>query len=349
MDINSPSCPVPNIGDQDVITLAHGEGGKLMRRLIRDRILSTVGNEFLSQLGDATLLPEPKGQHVVTTDSYVVSPLFFPGGDIGSLSVFGSVNDLVAAGAKPLWLSLALIIEEGLPITTLDRIIQSIATASQRSNVQIVTGDTKVVPRGAADGLFINTTGIGELISPQPIGPCGLKPMDQIIATGPIGQHGIAVLTEREGLKFDPSPTSDSAPLIDAAAALHDAGITVRAMRDATRGGVAAVLHEWSEECGLTLTIEESNIPLTPEVRGACELLGLDPIHVACEGTMLVAVDRGDSERAITALKSVSESSGAAIIGEARSKTLAPVTVRRVNGQEIPIDEPLGAALPRIC
>lgn len=340
---------MPNLGDQDVVTLAHGEGGKLMRRLIRDRILSTVGNELLSQLGDATLLPKPGGQHVVTTDSYVVSPLFFPGGDIGSLCVFGTVNDLVVAGAKPLWLSLALIIEEGLPITTLDRILQSIASAAQRSNVQIVTGDTKVVPRGAADGLFINTTGIGELFALQPVEPRGLQVTDQIIVTGPIGQHGIAVLAAREDLGFDPSPTSDSAPLVDAAAALRDSGITVRTMRDATRGGVAAVLHEWSEECGLTLTIDEPKVPLTSEVRGSCELLGLDPIHVACEGTMLVAVQRGDGEQAVAALKSVSESSGAAVIGEVRSRILTPVTIRRVNGQEIPIDEPLGASLPRIC
>jgi hydrogenase expression/formation protein HypE len=197
--------------------------------------------------------------------------------------------------------------------------------------------------------LFLNTTGIGEIILPTPPGPSALEIGDEIIVTGPIGRHGVAVMTSREGLEFDPAPTSDSAPLVDAAAALRAAAVPVRAMRDATRGGLAAVLHEWAEACGLTLAIEERAVPITPEVRGVCEVLGLDAVHVANEGTMVVAVPSGCASAAIQSLRRVSESSEATRIGEIRPRTLAPVLVQRALGQELPLDEPLGAPLPRIC
>jgi hydrogenase expression/formation protein HypE len=333
----------------DRITLSHGEGGRLTRRLIREQILPKLDNPQLQELGDAALLRATQHGLAMTTDSFVVSPIFFPGGDIGSLAIFGTVNDLAVAGARPRWISLSLILEEGLPLVTLNAILESAAKAAQRSGVVVVTGDTKVVPHGAADGLFLNTTGIGEYHQERPAGPTALEVGDQLIVTGPIGQHGMAVLTAREQLEFDPAPRSDSAPLADAVAALQAAHIPIRCMRDATRGGVTAVLHEWSEASQQTLGIDERCLPLTPEVRGACELLGLDPLHVACEGTMLVAVPRPDVPRALAALRSVTESRHSVVIGEVQRRGIAAVTIRRSTGEELPLDEPLGAPLPRIC
>jgi hydrogenase expression/formation protein HypE len=285
----------------------------------------------------------------MTTDCFVVSPLFFPGGDIGSLAVYGTVNDLAVIGAQPRWLSLALILEEGLELSTLQRVLASIAAAAERVGVPVVTGDTKVVPRGAADKLFINTTGVGEIVGRTPAGPAALDIGDQLIVTGPIGRHGIAVMAAREGLDFDPPPQSDSAPLIEAVDALRNAEVPVRALRDATRGGLGAVLHEWAEGSRKSLAIEEGRLPVTPEVRGACELLGLDPIHVANEGTMLVAVPQGEADAAIHALRQVAETAQAVSIGRVEPRGLAAVVVERGAQQKIPLDEPVGAPLPRIC
>lgn len=343
------SCPVPGLTAVDRIMLAHGEGGRLMRQLIRQRILPKLDNEYLRLAGDAVLLPACQGALAMTTDSFVVSPLFFPGGDIGSLAVYGTVNDLAVAGANPRWISLALILEEGLDIATLERVLASVASAAKRVGVPVVTGDTKVVPRGAADKLFINTTGVGEIVSSAPVGPQSLEVGDEIIVTGPIGRHGIAVMVAREGLEFDPPPQSDSAPLVEAVKALQQAAVPVRALRDATRGGIGAVLHEWAEASGKTLAIEERRLPVTPDVRGACELLGLDPIHVANEGTMVVAVPRGEAERALAVLRSVRETSQSICIGRVESRGLAAVVVERGAQQKIPLDEPVGAPLPRIC
>lgn len=331
------------------ITLAHGEGGRLMRRLLEERILPALGNPLFAPLGDATRLPQLSAPVAMTTDSFVVAPLLFPGGDIGKLAVYGTVNDLAVSGARPLWLSLAMIIEEGLPMATLERVLASVAEAADRVGVSVVTGDTKVVPHGAADGLFLNTTGVGQIIEPAPTGPASLREGDRLIVSGPIGRHGMAVMCAREGLGFDPPPQSDCAPLIDAVEALRAAKIPVRAMRDATRGGLAAVLHEWAESCGLTLTIEEDRVPVSDDVRGACELLGLDPVHVANEGTMAVAVPGDFAEAAVAALRSVSVSDSAACIGEVGMRGLAPVLMRRGLGRETPLDEPAGSPLPRIC
>ncbi len=342
----------------ETITLAHGEGGRLTRRLIVEQILPALGNPLLSPLGDAAALPLsrlggsvslPSGRLAMTTDSFVVAPLLFPGGDIGKLAVYGTINDLAVSGARPRWMSLAMIIEEGLPMSTLRRVLASVAAAAQHVGVPVVTGDTKVVPRGAADGMFLNTTGIGELIDPAPPGAAALAVGDQLIISGPIGQHGMAVMCARENLGFDPPPMSDCGPLIDAVEALRAAQIPVRALRDATRGGLAAVLHEWAESCQLTMWIDEQQIPVGDDVRGACELLGLDAVHVANEGTMVIAVPEEFAEAALEALTSVPAGTSSARIGVVCERRLAPVTVRRGWGREIPLDEPAGAPLPRIC
>jgi hydrogenase expression/formation protein HypE len=285
----------------------------------------------------------------MTTDSFVVSPLFFPGGDIGSLAVYGTVNDLAVAGAVPRWISLALILEEGLELDVLRRVLASVAAAAERVGVLVVAGDTKVVPRGAADKLFINTTGVGEIVATPPAGPHAIQVGDELIVSGPIGRHGIAVMVARDALAFDPPPVSDSAPLVGAMSALERAAVPLRAVRDATRGGLGAVLHEWAEVSGKTLTIQEQRLPVTPEVRGACELLGLDPVHVANEGTMVVAVPPGHAAAALDALRQDDQSSHAAVIGRVEARGLAAVVVERATGRRIPLDEPIGAPLPRIC
>jgi hydrogenase expression/formation protein HypE len=316
---------------------------------LRELILPELESDQVAVLDDAARLPHVAGRLAFTTDSFVVSPPFFPGGDIGSLAVFGTVNDLAVNGALPRWLTLSLILEEGLPRMVLRCILRSVAQAARRANVQIVTGDTKVVPRNTADGVFINTAGIGQLIDPLPPGPGHLQTGDALIVSGPIGRHGIAVLAARDDLAIEP-PKSDVAPLLAAVAALRRAvGGRVRAMRDATRGGVAAVLHEWAAACGHTLRVAEQLVPVPPEVRGACELLGLDPLHVANEGTMLVAVEAGAAEAAVTALRAVPEGADAAIIGQVVDRGIAAVTVARSLGPEQPLDDPLGAPLPRIC
>lgn len=336
--------------DTPRITLAHGEGGRLMRELLRDRILPRFSAGERGVPEDAVRLPPVAGDLALTTDSYVVSPLFFPGGDIGSLAVTGTVNDLVVSGAKPFYLTLSLIIEEGLPIPVLDKILESVATTARRIGVDVVAGDTKVVPRGVADGLFVNTTGVGMLPARDPVGGVTIVAGDELVVTGPIGRHGIAILCAREELQLEPPPRSDCGSLLAAANRLRDAlGNRLRAMRDATRGGVAAVLHEWSEACGLTLSIRESDLPVSGDVRGACELLGLDPLHVANEGTMLVAVAKGAGRQAVELLRDLPGCEQASLIGKVTSRQSSPVTVERMLGILQPLDEPLGAPLPRIC
>lgn len=343
------ACPSGSAIDQGKITLAHGEGGRLTRQLIARHIVPVFHNSALSSLGDAAVLPQLNGPLAFTTDSFVVSPLFFPGGDIGKLAVFGTVNDLVVSGARPRWLSLSLIIEEGLLITTLDRIIQSIAESARTAEVEVVTGDTKVVPRGAADQIFINSSGVGELIAPIPPGPSTLQPGDEIVVTGPIGRHGAAILASRENFGIDPLPCSDCAPLSGLVDVLRKGGCPIRAMRDATRGGVAAVLHEWAEQSRLTMSITEGAIPITDDVRGVCELLGLDPLHIANEGTMVVAVPAGWGERTVSLLRTEETGTCAAVIGTVMPQRLAPVIIRRLLGTDQPLDDPPGSPLPRIC
>lgn len=343
------SCALSMTAEAERISLAHGEGGRRSRKLIQERILPKLRPHAAVNFDDAAVLTLPSNQLAFCTDCFVVLPLFFPGGDIGRLSVCGTVNDLVVRGATPVYISLALILEEGFPLATLDAILDSVAAAAQECRVTVVAGDTKVVPRGAADGLFICTSGVGSMAEPAPRGPGQLQPGDVLLVSNFIGRHGIAILAAREGLEFDPPPQSDCAPLLSPVQALRDAGIEVRAMRDATRGGVAAVLHEWAAESNWTLYVEEQRMPVTADVRAACELLGLDPLHLANEGAMLVAVPESSADVARNALRAVAASSGAEIIGRVMDRANHPVFVRRALGREQPLDDPQGAPLPRIC
>lgn len=321
----------------------------MLRRLLQEHIGPALGINPSGPWDDATALPRVEGELAFTTDSFVVSPLFFPGGGIGTLAVYGTVNDLAVAGARPRWISLSLILEEGLPLQILSTVLGSVARAAIECGVTVATGDTKVVPRGAVDKLFINTSGIGELVPPRYSGPASIQPGDELLVSGPIGRHGVAVMAAREQFDFQPSPTSDCAPLIAAIDALRQAVVPVKAMRDATRGGVAAVLHEWAAACGAAMTIEEQWLPINGEVRGICELLGLDPLHVANEGTMVIAVPSGYAAAALQALHSVEVSSRARLIGRVEPRAVSPVLVRRGLGRLQPLDEPFGAPLPRIC
>jgi hydrogenase expression/formation protein HypE len=344
----APTCGIA-ITAGDLITLAHGEGGRLSRKLLAECILPTLGDAALASLDDATMLPSLAGAPVVTTDSFVVSPLFFPGGDIGSLAVYGAINDLAVAGARPRWLTLSLILEESLPLATLRTVLESIRATALKTGVVIVAGDTKVVPRGVADQMFITITALGELLLPAPAGPHALSPGDEIVISGPIGRHGVAILAAREQLGFEPPPVSDCGSLFEATEALRCAHIPVKAMRDATRGGLGAVLHEWAATSGCTLELDEAATPVTQEVRGACELLGLDPIFIACEGTMAVAVAAGNGEAAAHALRNCVNFEQAAVIGRVAARSTFPVTVQRLFGKRQPLDDPAGRLMPRIC
>ena len=344
-----PVCPVVRSGSGAVVTLAHGEGGLLSRRLIQERIVPALENINLDSNADAALLPASNCRLAMTTDSFVVTPLFFPGGDIGSLAVYGTANDLAVAGARPRWLSLSVILEEGLELSILDRVLASIARAARDAGVSIVTGDTKIVPRGAVDQIFINTSGVGEILDPAPTGPATLQDGDVLLVSGPIAQHGISVLEAREEFGFDPAPSSDCAPLWPCVEALLRAGILPRAMRDATRGGVAAVLHEWAAVSGRSLVIDESAVPVLPAIRAACELLGLDPLHIANEGTLVAALPSEQVAPAQSALSRLPAYARAAVIGRVEAANGTPVAVRRLLGRLQPLDEPLGAPLPRIC
>jgi hydrogenase expression/formation protein HypE len=343
----SSSCPNTSAADNERITLAHGEGGRLMRRLLNERIFPALAGVRLAAGGDAAILARLEGEVAFTTDSFVVSPLFFPGGDIGRLCIFGTVNDLAVSGARPLWISLSFIIEEGFQLDVLDSVLRSIAGAAREARVWVVTGDTKVVPRGAADGLFINTAGVGVLLEPRFPGPAELQRGDELLVTGPIGRHGMAVMAARE--QFDLRLASDCGSLVPAVEALRQAEVPIVALRDATRGGVAAVLHEWAASCGCTLAVDERDVPVSPEVRGACELLGLDPLHVANEGTMVVAVREGFGAVAAEVLRAVPTAVRAVLIGRVQQKQVSPVVIQRGLGRYLPLDEPLGAPLPRIC
>jgi hydrogenase expression/formation protein HypE len=346
------SCPVPITADSQRITLAHGEGARLTRRLITEIILPrfTSTRKHTHQMSDAARVTTVGCRLAVCADGHTVSPMFFPGGNLGSLSVFGTVNDLVVSGAHARWLTMSMIIEEGLPTAVLEQILDSAASAAEMCGVTIVAGDTKVVPRGHADGLFLTTSGIGEMLEPIPPGPQTIKTGDQILVSGPIGQHGIAVLCVRNGLLFDPLPQSDSRPVIREVTALRNAvGEQIRTIRDATRGGVSAVLQEWAQECSLTFNLRESRIPVSPEVRGASELLGLDPLYVACEGTIVAAVAAESAEIALAALRQIPGCEQSAIIGEVGPREICAVTIQRTLGRPQPLDEPAGAMLPRIC
>jgi hydrogenase expression/formation protein HypE len=341
-----PACPT-STGATDCILLAHGEGGRMMRRLLEERITPILGTS-LSE--DAAWVPSAEGELAVTTDGFVVSPLFFPGGDIGSLAVYGTLNDLAVSGAEPVCLTTGLVIEEGLSFEVLDRILHSMADAARDAGVSIVAGDTKVVPRGACDRLFINTTGIGRYLPGRRLSSLSIREDDALIVSGPIGRHGVAVLAAREELDLQPVPQSDCAPLHSVCSVLKtELKDDLRTMRDATRGGVSAVLHEWAATSNTTMQLYESKIPISGDVRGVCELLGLDPLYVANEGTFMAVVAPSAVERTLAVLRSHPVSELAAVIGQVTSRQISPVVIERMLGILQAVDEPAGAPLPRIC
>lgn len=330
------------------ITLAHGSGGQLSRELIERLFLRYFHNEALDELNDAATVTVPSTQIALTTDSFVVSPLFFPGGDIGRLAVCGTVNDLAVTGAQPRYLSVGFIIEEGVSLEILERIVASMAETAHEAGVQIVTGDTKVVGRGAADGVFINTTGVG--VHPLALGPALLRPGDVLLINGTVGDHGVAVMTRREGLAFDAPLRSDCAPLNGLIASLLAACPgAVHCMRDPTRGGLAATLNEWALASGLGIEVREAAIPINEAVRGVCELLGFDPLYVANEGKVVIAVDPTAAETALTALRAHPLGRDAAIIGRVNEAHAGRVVLQTPFGAGRLLTMPSGELLPRIC
>ena len=328
----------------DIITLDYGSGGKKTAALIDEIIVPELGNAALNSLGDGAVL---EGGLAFSTDSFVVSPLFFPGGDIGKLSVCGTVNDLAMCGAEPKYLSLALIIEEGLPAEDLRRVVASIKSAAEAAGVQIVTGDTKVVERGRGDGLYINTAGIG-LVKYPGLGPDKMRPGDAVLISGTAGDHGAAVMLARDGL-MEGEIRSDCAALNGLAFALLDSGAQVRVLRDPTRGGVATTLCEFAESAKLGVELDEAAIPVRRDVSAACALLGLDPLYCANEGKMLAVVAPEDAQAALAALRSRPEGENAAIIGRVTVERPGRVALRTAAGGARLLQKLAGAQLPRIC
>lgn len=346
--LTSGSCPVP-IADTDQVLLAHGSGGKLSAQLIEQVLVPAFRNPVLEQLDDQALLPFAGGTLALTTDSYVVTPLFFPGGDIGALAVNGTVNDLAVGGARPLFLSLALILEEGLPLAELQRVVESVRRAAQAAEVQVVTGDTKVVNRGKGDKVFINTTGVGVPLPGVSLASRRVRPGDVILLSGTVGDHGVAILSTREGLAFEGAIRSDTAPLHGLVAAMLEAFPDVHAMRDPTRGGVAATLVEIASRQRLGMEVDERAIPMDEAVRGACEMLGLDPLLVANEGKLIAFVPEEGSEAVLAAMRRHPAGRAAARIGRVTAEHPGLVVLRTPIGGERLLDLPYGEVLPRIC
>ncbi len=330
--------------------MAHGGGGRLTQQLI-DRIFAPAfRNATLDARHDGALVAAPPGGRLaVTTDSHVLCPLFFPGGDIGRLAVHGTINDLAMWGARPGWLTAGLILEEGLPLEVLERVVASMAAAARASGVEIVTGDTKVVERGKGDGLYVNTAGVGWVEHGLTIGPAAVRVGDAVLLSGDIGRHGMAILAQREGLAFESPIESDCAPLWPAVAALLDGGVEVHCLRDLTRGGLATAVIEIAEAAGLTVGLREDAVPVTEPVRGACEILGLDPFYVANEGRFIAMVPPAQAERALAIIGKEAPGGPPAIIGEAQSGRAGEVTLRSVVGIDRILDRLSGEQLPRIC
>jgi hydrogenase expression/formation protein HypE len=342
-------CPIP-IQEYDTVTLAHGGGGKLTQRLIRDLFAPTLENPYLSELHDGALLPAPEGRLAFSTDSFVVSPPFFPGGNIGDLAVHGTVNDLAMCGARPLYLSLGMILEEGFRLKDLWEILVTIRERAEEAGVQVVTGDTKVVERGKGDGIFLNTTGIGVILDGVEIRPSRIRPGDRILINGPIAEHGMAILSLREGLSFETELKSDTAnlwPLVQKL--LEVGGRDVHALRDATRGGVASALNELAQASGTGVVIQEEAIPVREDVRGACEILGLDPLFVANEGRFLAFVAPERAGELLEVMQSHPLGSQARIIGEVVETHPGVVRMETWLGGSRVVDMLSGEQLPRIC
>jgi hydrogenase expression/formation protein HypE len=335
-------------GAEDRILLAHGGGGVLMHELVAD-IVATLGECPGEALQDSAVLSVREGRIAFTTDTFVVNPLFFPGGDIGRLSVCGTVNDLAVCGARPLYVSLSLIIEEGFPIASLRRIVDSTAAAADEAGVTVVTGDTKVVERGKGDGVFINTSGIGIVPPGIELSSAAARPGDLVIVNGSIGEHGLAILSRREGIDFGSELRSDTAPLSTVIVPLLRETAGVRGMRDATRGGLAAVLNEIAADSHVCIRIEEEAVPITEAVRAGCELMGYEPFHIANEGKFVTVVERDHAEEVLTFLKGDPLGRDAAVIGEVLPEPGGCVVVKTPLGGERVLEVPYGDLLPRIC
>ncbi|MGB9074787.1 MAG: hydrogenase expression/formation protein HypE [Terriglobales bacterium] len=342
------SCPAP-LPARDTVVLGHGSGGRLSAELMRSVFLPVFDNPVLSRLDDQAIVTVNGTRLAFTTDTFVVKPLFFPGGDIGSLAVHGTVNDLAMGGAQPLFLSVAFILEEGLSIEVLRRVVHSLRTAAQNAGVEIVTGDTKVVEKGSGDQLFINTTGIGLVPGDLELSADRARPGDKILLSGSIGEHGIAILAQREGLEFECPVESDSAALHHLVAAMLEASREIRCMRDPTRGGVSSALNEIAERSRVAIQLEEGAIQVREEVRGACEMLGLDPLYVANEGKLIAIVAPGAADAVLEAMRQHPLGRKAQIVGTVRESSAPIVTIRTALGTSRIVDMLAGDQLPRIC
>ncbi|MEP6810514.1 MAG: hydrogenase expression/formation protein HypE [Chthoniobacterales bacterium] len=342
------SCPIP-ITNYSEIVLAHGSGGKLSHQLMEKMVLPQFRNEFLEPLHDGAIFPIGDQRVAFSTDSYVVSPIFFPGGDIGKLAVHGTVNDLAMCGARPLYLSVGFILEEGLAMEEFWRVVQSMQEAAIAAGVKLVTGDTKVVDRGKADKIFINTAGIGVIPEGRNINPARAQIGDRIILSGTMADHGIAIMSVREGLEFESEIASDTAPLNGLVEAILAECGDVHVLRDPTRGGITSALTEIAQSAKVGMLLQEAKIPISEDVKGACEILGLDPLYVANEGKLLALVPAAHSEAVLAAMRGHPLGAKAAIIGEVVSDHPGFVTMNtRVGGRRV-VDMLSGEQLPRIC
>jgi hydrogenase expression/formation protein HypE len=341
------SCPVLGTDHREV-QLAHGGGGRMMRQLVERLFLPAFDSPELDRRHDGALLSPGSDRLAFTTDSYVVRPLFFPGGDIGSLAVNGTVNDLAMCGARPLYLSCGFILEEGLEVATLARIVESMRSAAEQAGVRIVTGDTKVVDRGKGDGIFINTAGVGVVEHHLTVGPSSVRPGDAILLSGDVGRHGMTIMSRREGLALESDLASDCAPLVAPVLDLLRSGIEVHCLRDLTRGGLGAGLTEVSETAGYALEVDEAAIPVTEAVATICEILGLDPIHSANEGRFIAFVPASEAARALQIMQSHAVSKSATVLGSVGDGQ-GPVVLRTRMGTRRILDVPMGDLLPRIC
>ncbi len=329
------------------ITVAHGSGGEETRKLIEEVFLREFSDPVLTDLEDSALLDVPR-RIAFTTDGFTVSPIFFRGGDIGKLAVSGTVNDLAVTGAKPIFMSVSFIIEEGFPLEDLKRIVRSMKETAEEVSLRIVAGDTKVVPKGQVDGVFITTSGIGEVLR-NGLSSRNLQPGDLILVSGTVGDHGATVIAEREGINMDMDLESDCSPLWDLIEPLLKELKTLRAMRDPTRGGLAAVLNEWADASQVQIEVDEERIPVKDQVRGICEMLGFEPTHLANEGMVVVCVGQDEGEKALDLLRKHPKGKDAAIVGSVVSKGKGRVVLKTPYGAERILDPPSGELLPRIC
>lgn len=348
MPVNGPQCPLP-LSTAKTVLLGHGSGGRMTADLLKQFFLPLFSNPYLDLLNDQAVLDAQGTRLAFTTDAFVVSPLFFPGGDIGRLAVHGTINDLAMCGAMPLGLSGAFILEEGFPLADLQRIVASMAEACREAGAWLVTGDTKVVEKGKGDGVFITTSGIGIVSHPLQISADQARPGDCIVVSGAVGDHGIAVLSAREGLEFETTLESDTAALHTLVQAMLEGVPEIHCLRDPTRGGLATVLNELAATSRVGMWLDEARIPLRPEVQGACEMLGLDPLYVACEGRLVAIMGEKDAASVLARMQAHPLGRDAQCIGRVVADHPERVVMRTLIGSERIVDMPSGAQLPRIC